>query len=57
MVGWDAEDGTSESGKCAQKVYNNKVRGQSEVERSTFTREKPTHRQINDGRGVRGDWL
>lgn len=51
------EDGTSVSGKCTQKVYNNKVRGQSEVERSTFTREKPTHWEIKDGKGVRGDWL
>lgn len=50
------EDGTTESGKCAQKV-DNKVRSQSEVERSTLTREKATHREKKDERGVRGDWL
>lgn len=45
------------SGKCAQKVYSKKVRSQSEVERSTLTHEKATHREIKDERGVRGDWL
>lgn len=60
---WEAgmqrrEDATSESGKCrcGWKAYNNKVRGQSEVERSTLTREKATHQEIKDGRGCQR-WL
>lgn len=57
MGGWDAEQRGRKvrvaSGIAAEKAYNNKVGGggQSEVERSTLTREKATHREIKDGRG------
>lgn len=47
MGGRDAEQRGQKvrvaSGIAAEKAYNNKVGGQSEVERSTLTREKATH--------------
>lgn len=43
---WSREDGKSVSGRCycglSVGADNNKVKGQSEVERSTLTPRKPT---------------
>lgn len=53
-VGCRAERTESQSGKwyCGRKSLQQQGRGgQSEVERSTLTREKATHREIKDGRG------
>ena len=57
------EDGKSVSGRCycglSAGAYCNKVKGQSEVERSTLTRWKPTQReiQISGGGGGGGGGL
>lgn len=47
------DDGESVSGRyycgLSAGVYSNKVKGQSEVERSTLTPRKPTQRDIDKG--------